>query len=124
MPHSVRALRGATTIDVDTTDQVVARVTELLGELMDRNGIQPDQLVSAMFTGTPDIRSCFPATAARHLEAFADVALLGAQEMDIDGGAGHCIRVMLHVETATPRADLQHVYLHGAAALRPDLSAS
>jgi chorismate mutase len=118
---AVRALRGATTLDEDTADQVFTRVKALFAALYERNGLTNDAVISAFVTATPDIRSMFPATAARAF-GLDDVPLLGAQEVDVDGGLPRCVRVLLHIETDLPRAELRHAFLEGAAVLRPDLA--
>jgi chorismate mutase len=122
VPIAFRAVRGATTVDADDPDQVAARTATLVREMLDRNGLTTDDLVSAVFTTTRDIRSAFPATGAR-LAGLHDVPLLGAQEQDVEGGLARCIRVLLHVQTELPRAAIRHVYLEGATVLRPDLGA-
>ena len=120
MPAALRALRGATTVDVDEPDHVTERVVALLQAMLDRNGVQHDDLVSIVFTTTHDIRSIFPATAARSM-GLGDVPLLGALEADIEGATPRCVRVLMHLTTARSRAELRHVYLEGAAGLRDDL---
>lgn len=122
MPAVVRALRGATTVDDDTKEQVAERVVELLTELMDRNGIHHDDLISVWFTATDDIHSMFPAEAARKV-GFGDVPLICARELDITGATPHCIRVLVHLSSERTRDELHHVYLHGAKGLRDDLPA-
>lgn len=121
MPVTVQALRGATTVDADTREQINARVGELFTELYERNGLTNDDVISVLLTSTPDLRSTFAASAARAW-GLDDVPLMGAQEAPVDGGLPRCIRVMLHITTERPRAALVHVYLEGAAALRPDLA--
>ena len=116
----VRALRGATTVDVDEPAHINERIVTLLTEMFERNGVDHDSLVSIIFTTTPDIRSMFPAAAARTM-GLGDVPLLGAQEADIVGGTPMCVRVMAHLETDIARGDLRHVYLEGAKTLRDDL---
>lgn len=118
--NRLRAIRGATTLDADTREQVLARTQELLSEVFSRNGIQQEDVVSIVFTATDDIRSAFPAEAARDA-GIALVPLLCARELDIDGGVERCIRVLLHVYTERSPADLRHPYLHGARQLRTDL---
>jgi chorismate mutase len=118
--RSLRALRGATTVDADTPEQITGRTVALLEEMFDRNGVDHDDIVSIVFTATDDIRSMFPATAARTI-GLGDVPLLCARELDIDGGAPRCIRVLVHLETTRARAELHHVYLEGARGLRDDL---
>jgi chorismate mutase len=117
----VRALRGATTLDEDTPEQMRTRVKELFGALFERNRLEADDVISIFLTATPDIHSAFPATAAREF-GLDDVPLLGAQELDVEGAMPRCVRVLLHIETDRPRADLKHVFLGGAVHLRPDLA--
>lgn len=119
---SVRALRGATTVDEDTVEQVTERVQELLRDLMARNGLVEDDVISAIFTATQDVVSMFPATAARGI-GFGAVPLLCAAEIPVPGSKPRCLRVMLHVSTTLARDQLHHVYLHGAQGLRDDLPA-
>ncbi len=117
----VRAIRGATTLDADTPEQIRERVQTLVGEVFERNAIRPDDVISLVVTATSDIRSAHPATAARQW-GLGDVPILGAQEIDIDGSLGLCVRLLLHVEFDRPRADVHHVFLEGAVVLRPDLA--
>lgn len=122
MPESVRALRGATTVAEDTETQITERVQELLADLLERNGLVHEDVISVIFTATADIVSMFPATAARGI-GFGAVPLLCASEIPVPGSMPRCIRVLLHVATDRPKADLRHVYLHGAQVLRDDLPA-
>jgi chorismate mutase len=117
---AVRALRGATTVDVDTEEHITERVVALLEALFERNGLHHDDLISILFTATDDIHSTFPATAARKF-GLGDVPLICARELDITGGTPRCIRVMVHLCTERSRAELRHVYLEGAGGLRDDL---
>ena len=116
----VRALRGATTVEKDTPDQLHERVQALLVRMLERNGVDKDDVISIVFTATDDIHSMFPALAAREI-GFGDVPLLCARELDIDGGTPLCVRVLMHLETPRPRGELHHVYLEGARGLRDDL---
>ncbi len=118
MPSAVRALRGATTVDQDTAEQVTERVQELMRALMERNGLASQDIISVIFTATEDIESMFPATAARAM-GLSDVALLGAREMNVRGALPRCIRVLMHVNTE--RDELHHVYVGAARGLRDDL---
>jgi chorismate mutase len=120
MASTVRALRGATTADADTPGEIAERVEELLRELFARNGVDHDDLISIVFTATSDLVSIFPAAAARAM-GLGDVPLLCARELDIVGSTPRCLRVLVHLTTEIPRADLHHVYLHGARGLRDDL---
>ena len=117
---TVRGLRGATTVDADTAEQVTERSQELMRELMARNGLSEDDIVSALFTTTADVTSIFPATAIREI-GFGAVPLLCAAEIPVPGSMPLCIRVLLHVHTERSRAEMHHVYLHGAQGLRDDL---
>ncbi len=120
MDQLVRAVRGATTVDEDTVEQVSSRVQELVRAILERNGIEHDDLVSILFTATDDVVSMFPATAARAI-GLGDIPLLCARELAVRDGTARCIRVMVHAYTARPRHDLHHVYLEGARGLRDDL---
>ena len=120
MSRAVRALRGATTVDEDTAEQVGARTQRLVSEMLERNGVAKDDLISILFTATDDIHAMFPATGAREL-GLGDVPLICARELDIVGGTPRCIRVMMHLETDRGRSELHHVYLEGARGLRDDL---
>ncbi len=117
----MRAVRGATTVERDDGALVVSATRELLAALIERNAIADDQVISAIFTVTPDITSEFPARAAREL-GWVDVPLLCAMEIPTARGLTRCIRVLLHIETELPRSALRHVYLRDAKELRPDLS--
>lgn len=124
-PHDrprVAALRGATTLDADTRDQVLERTAEMLGALLERNGLASADLISLVFTATEDVRSEFPAAAVREA-GISDVPMLCARELPIDGPSNIplCIRVLAHVHTDRARAELRHTYLHGARQLRSDL---
>lgn len=117
----IRALRGAITIDVDTRDEVDRHTTRLLETLYARNDLVHDDVVSLMFTATPDIRSVAPAVAARAF-GLTEVPLICTQEMDVDGALGLCVRLLAHVETDRDRSQLRHAFLRGAVALRPELA--
>src|SRR3954471_24213086 len=117
---AVRAARGATQVDQDHRDDVLTATTELLTEVMHRNGLAPEDLISVVFTATPDLRSEFPAYAARQM-GITDVPLLCASEIDVPGAMPRVLRLLAHVETDRPREQVRHVFLRGAAALRTDL---
>jgi chorismate mutase len=120
VPAALRALRGATTVDVDEESHVHERVVVLLEEMCERNAVHHDDIVSILFTATDDIHSAFPAAGARKM-GLGDVPLICARELDIAGGAERCIRVLMHLTTERSRAELRHVYLEGAVTLRDDL---
>jgi chorismate mutase len=120
MPPAVRALRGATTVERDEPEHITDRVVTLLKEMFARNEVDHDDIISILFTSTSDIHSMYPPAAARSM-GLGDVPLIGAQEIDVIGGTGSCIRVMLHLTTDRARDELHHVYLEGAKGLRDDL---
>lgn len=118
---AVRAIRGATQLDVDEREHLLARTTELVRAVLDGNRLSSDDLISIVFTATDDVSSEFPAYAARAL-GLTDVPLLCARELEIEGSLPRVVRLLVHVETALTRAEITHVYLHGAARLRRDLT--
>lgn len=118
---AVRAVRGATQLDDDDREQMLARVSEMVLDVMASNGLDVNDFISVIFTATSDLVSEFPAYAARQL-GFGEVPLICARELEIAGSMPRVVRMMAHVETDLPRAEITHVYLHGAAALRTDLT--
>jgi len=120
MAAVLRALRGATTLDEDTPEQVNERVRALVSSMLERNGIDHDDLVSILFTATDDVVSMFPAAAARSL-GLGDVPLICARELGVVGAVPRCVRVLMHFYTERTRDSLHHVYLEGARGLRDDL---
>lgn len=97
------------------------RVSELLTALLERNRLSLDDLISVVFTATPDLHSDFPAVAARRL-GITDVPLICAQELDVAGAMPRVVRILAHVETSLSRSEVSHVYLGAAAALRKDIA--
>jgi len=118
---ATRAVRGATQLDEDSKEHMLARVAEMVTDVMTSNGLDVDDFISIIFTATSDLVSEFPAYAARQL-GFTDVPLLCARELEIERSMPRVVRMMAHVETDVARRDITHVYLHGAAALRTDLT--
>jgi chorismate mutase len=118
---AVRAVRGATQLDVDDEQHMYDRVAELVTDVLEANGLVVDDFISIIFTATDDLHSAFPAFAARQL-GFTDVPLMCARELEIQGGMPRVVRLLAHVETDLSRAEVTHVYLHGAAHLRRDLA--
>jgi chorismate mutase len=107
-------------VDADGREEILDATTELLEEVLKRNELSHDDLISVVFTATPDLRAEFPAYAARQM-GITDVPLLCAQEIDVPGSMPRVLRLLAHVETPLSRHDLRHVYLRGAAQLRTDL---
>ncbi len=118
---AVRAVRGATQLDEDVREHMLDRVAEMVTDVMTSNGLAVDDFISVIFTATADLVSEFPAYAARRL-GFSDIPLMCARELEVEGSMPRVVRMMAHVETELPRADITHVYLHGAAGLRRDLA--
>jgi len=118
----LRALRGAITCTEDSKAEIDAKTARLVKELLTRNEIDDDDIVSIIFTSTPDLTAEFPASAARGALGLDGVALLGAQEQAVPHGTPRCIRVLVHCYSERSRDDLRHVFLDGAAALRADLA--
>jgi len=118
---ALRAIRGATRLSADDPTEMAEAVVELVAAMLDRNSIQRDDLVSMIFTATPDLVSMFPAAAARSLD-LGDVPLICAQEIAVEGALSRVVRVMAHAEVNRRRADVTHVYLRGAEVLRQDLA--
>jgi chorismate mutase len=118
---AVRAIRGATQLEDDVREHMLERVAEMVRDVIESNSLEVDDFISIIFTATSDLVSEFPAYAARRL-GFGDVPLICARELEIDGSMPRVVRMLAHVETELPKADITHVYLHGAANLRRDLT--
>jgi chorismate mutase len=122
MPASaVRAVRGAIQLDVDEREHVLSSTRELVLAVLSANSLTRDDVISIMFTATPDVHSEFPAVAAREL-GLGDVPLMCTQELDVAGAMPLVIRLMAHVNTTLAREQVTHVYLRGAVTLRQDLA--
>jgi chorismate mutase len=118
---AVRAIRGAVQLDADERTHMLASVAELVSTILERNELAVDDLISIVFTATPDLHSEFPAVGARDI-GITDVPLLCAQEINVAGAMPRVIRILAHAETERSKADVQHVYLRGAVALRKDIA--
>jgi chorismate mutase len=115
-----RGIRGAITAEADDMPSIARATKRLLMEMTQRNEVELDDIASVLFTLTPDLRACFPALAAREM-GWLWVPMLHALEVDVPGALGRCIRVLMHVNTTRGAREIEHVYLDGATALRPDL---
>ncbi|RAG85345.1 chorismate mutase [Streptacidiphilus pinicola] len=118
----MRAVRGATQVAGDDPALIEAATTELLGEILRQNQLEDADLISIVFTTTHDLRSAFPAAAARKL-GLVDVPMLCTSEIAVPGSLDRAIRILAHVHSPRPRDAMHHVYLGAAAVLRPDLCA-
>jgi chorismate mutase len=119
MPIVCRGVRGATTVEENSREAILAATCELLTLMIEANGIQPDDVASTIFTTTPDLNAEFPAFAARQL-GWHDVALLCGHEMAVPGALPRCIRILIHWNTERRADEIVHVYIKGAEDLRPD----
>lgn len=115
-----RGVRGATTAEENTGESILEATRQLLALIVRANGIEPEDVASAVFTTTMDLNAEFPALAARQLGWF-DVALMCYHELDVPGALRRCIRILLHWNTEKPASEVVHVYIKQAAKLRPDL---
>lgn len=120
---SIRAFRGAIQLNVDASEEMRKCVAQLLKEIFESNSIQNEDLISMLFTATPDLTCEFPAVGAR-VFGITDVPLICASEIDVKGALPRTVRVLLHAESSLTRAEITHVYLNGAEILRPDLGNS
>ena len=118
---AVRAIRGAVQVDANERGAILEGTTELVAEVMARNSLDTDDVISVVFTATPDLTAEFPALAARKI-GFQDVPLLCGAEIAVPHALPRVVRLLMHIETSKPRSAIQHVYLRGAAALRLDIA--
>jgi chorismate mutase len=116
----IRAIRGATQVDVDEKEHVLEVTRAMLRELLEENKLEPDDVISVVFSATKDLSSVAPAVAARQL-GFNDTALLCLQEMHVEGSMPRCVRLIAHVETDLPRDAVHNVYQRGTESLRRDV---
>ncbi len=119
---TIRAIRGATTLDVDSASQMDERISELYDAMLQQNKVNSDDIVSCIISATKDIHSKFPAQALRETRDIGDVPLMGAAEIDVAGALPLALRILMTVETSRTKNEIKHVYQHQAANLRPDLS--
>ena len=118
---TVRAIRGAIQVAADDRQEILDGTAELVTEVMKRNGLSTDEVISVIFSATADLRAEFPALAARAL-GFQEVPLLCCTEINVPGALPRVVRLMMHVDTSLSRNAVQHVYLRGATALRLDIA--
>ena len=118
---SVRAIRGAIQADANSAESISAATKELLLAIMKENNLSPANIISVLLTATPDLTATFPAAAAREI-GFESVPLLCAVEIDVPGALSQVVRAMVTVETELPPAEISHIYLGGAKALRRDIA--
>ncbi|NSW90444.1 MAG: chorismate mutase [Firmicutes bacterium] len=117
----VRAIRGATTIDENTVDEIIKETKHLLRKMVEENNIEKDDIISIIFSTTRDINATFPAVAAREM-GWTDIALMCTNEMEVPGSLQMCIRVLMHINTKKTYRKIKYVYLKGAKVLRPEFA--
>ena len=122
MATKVRGVKGATTTEGTSVEDVLTATAELLQVLVDENGIEQDDIASVQFTTSPDLVAEFPAVAARERFDWNDVPLMCGHEMARPGALTRCIRILILWNTEKAQNEIKHAYLNGAAKLRPDLS--
>ena len=118
-----RGIRGATTVETNTAVAILDATRQLLSSIVEANDVDVADVASAFFTVTPDLTTAFPAEAAREL-GWQSAALLDAQEIPVPGSLARCVRVLVHWNTSKSQQEIRHIYLGGAATLRPDLQES
>jgi len=116
----VRAVRGATTVSHNDAEEMATATRELLSAMLEGNGVEVDDVISVLFTTSPDLTAAFPAAAARGI-GFETVPLMCASEIDVPGAKKLCIRIMMHAYSSRTRGEIRHVYLRDAQNLRDDL---
>ena len=114
-----RGIRGATTVECNDRDEILASTTALLQLMIERNNLRAEDIASAIFTLTDDLDAEFPALAARKM-GWTETALMCMREIPVPGSLPKCIRVLLHVNTTRSAAEIQHIYMRGAVSLRPN----
>ncbi|WP_027093644.1 chorismate mutase [Cohnella thermotolerans] len=121
---SVRGIRGAITVDANERQLILDASVKLMNEIVEVNGVSPEDICCVFITVTQDIDAAFPAKSIRELEGWEFVPLMCSVEIPVKGSLERCIRFMVLVNTDLKQSDMRHVYLGGAEALRPDLSAA
>jgi chorismate mutase len=117
----MRGIRGAITVEENNAEQIHHATQELLREILIKNSLNTEDIISAIFTVTQDLNSAFPAASAREL-GWDRVPMICSNEIPVPGALPHCIRVLLHVETSLSQKEVKHIYLREAVQLRKDLS--
>lgn len=117
-----RGIRGATTVEQNDREEIYAATEELVAEMIERNGIDPETVSNVWITVTQDLNAAFPAVAVRKREGWDFVPLMCALEVPVEGSLPRCIRLMIQVNTEKSQREIEHVYQRGATVLRPDLA--
>jgi chorismate mutase len=117
----IRGVRGAITVNENDEQEIISATERLLKEAVDSNNIVADHVASIFISATADVDAAFPARALRNLDGWTYVPVMCMQELSVPGSLQKCIRVMIHFNTEKTQGEIKHIYLEGAAGLRPDL---
>ncbi len=117
----IRGIRGAITVRENCEEEIVGKTEQLMREVIEKNALEPETVASVFVSVTEDIDAAFPAKALRRIDGWIYVPVMCMREIPVPGSLPLCIRVMFHAETNTAQKDINHVFLEGAAVLRPDL---
>jgi len=120
---SVRGIRGATTVELNEKEEILNGTQDLLGQLLKKNQIKSEDIVSIFFSLTQDLNAEFPAIAARNL-GLTDTPLLCLNEIAVPGSLAKCIRILIHVNSEKPQTEMTHLYLRRAEVLRPEFASN
>jgi chorismate mutase len=118
----IRAIRGATTVEHNDEQEIIAETEQLLREMIRQNGVQAEDVVSVLISATDDLNATFPAKALRNIAGWTYVPVMCMREINVPHSLPKCIRVMMTVHSQASQRDVRHVYLRNAVQLRPDLS--
>ncbi|MBM7552468.1 chorismate mutase [Thalassobacillus pellis] len=117
----IRGIRGATTVRDNDSEEIIDHSYNLIKEMIDANDVKAEDVVSVLFSATPDLNQAFPAKSLRKLKGWTFVPVMCMQEIDVPDSLGKCIRVMMTVQTKAGQEEIEHIYHHEARKLRPDL---
>ena len=123
LPLVCRGIRGATTVEANTAEDILEATEEMVNALIYLNDLESEDIVSAIFTTTPDLTAWFPALAARTF-GWTEVPMICTHEMAVPGSLQKAVRVLVHVNTTKTPSEIRHVYLKGAKQLRPEWGVS
>lgn len=117
----IRGIRGATTVHRNESEEIISHTREVIKEMVEVNGIEPEDIASVFISMTSDLNAAFPAKALRQLSGWTYVPVMCMKEVEVEGSLEKCIRVMMNVNTEKTQKEINHIYHHEAKRLRPDL---
>jgi chorismate mutase len=118
----MRGVRGATTVDQNTTEAIILETEKLLLEIISQNSIKAEEVGSVLVSSSPGLNATFPARALRNIDGWKYVPVMCFQEIPVPSSMENCIRLMIHWNTDRKQSEINHVYLNNAIHLRPDLT--